>query len=180
MIFLLSNGCIDIICRAIVGQSRATFAYQKMPVRRHKRHLLPTVTECNAIPDNKDEIPTPDIAKAFPHLRPIADQIPEYQSDAEILLLVGRDVPPLHKVRESKNRKGNSPWAQRLELGWVILGNACLGGAHKPKDLTSCKTNLLQNGRPSFLEPCSNAFHVNRPTEPRKESFTQGTFEDGL
>jgi hypothetical protein len=43
----------------------------------HKRHLLPTVTECNAIPDNKDEIPTPDIAMAHPHLRLIADQIPE-------------------------------------------------------------------------------------------------------
>ena len=140
MIFLLSNGCIDIICRAIVGQSQATFAYQKMPVRGHKRHLLPTVTECNAIPDNKDEIPTPDIAKAFPHLRPIADQIPEYQSDAEILLLVGRDVPPLHKVRESRNGKGNSPWAQWLELGWVILGNACLGGAHQTQ-----RSYLLQN-----------------------------------
>ena len=151
-------------------------------LRGHKRHLLPTVTECNAIPDNKDEIPTPDIARAHPHLCPIADQIPEFQSDAEILLLVGRDVPPVHKVRESRNGKGNSPWAQRLDLGWVILGNACLGGAHKPKDLTSCKTNLLQNGRPSILEPCSNAFHINRPTptKPRKESFIQGTFEDGL
>ncbi len=134
----------------------------------HKRHLLPTVTKCNAIPDNKDEIPTP--------------AIPEFQSDAEILLLVGRDVPPVHKVRESRNGKGDSPWAQREDLGWVILGNACLGIARKPKDLTSCKTNLLQNGRPSILEPCSNAFRVNRPTptKPRKESFTQGSFEEGL
>jgi hypothetical protein len=72
----------------------------------HKRHLLPTITECNAISDNKDEIPTPDIAMAHPHPRPIADQIPEAQRDTDILLLIGSDVPPLHKVRESKNGRG--------------------------------------------------------------------------
>ena len=158
----------------------------------HKPYLLPTVTECDAIPDNKDEIPSPDIAKAHPHLRPIANQIPEPQRDVDILLLIGRDAPPLHKVRESRNGKGNSPWAQRLDLGWVILGNACLDGVHKPNDLTSCKTHLLMNGRPSIFEPCSNVFHVNHPTPMqfspfenpedlgRKESFIQGKFEDGL
>ena len=103
----------------------------------HKQYLLPTVTEYDAIPDNKDEIPSPDIAKAHPHLRPIANQIHEPQRDVDILLLIGRDAPPLHKVRESRNGKGNSPWAQRLDLGWVILGNACLEGVHKPNDLTS-------------------------------------------
>ena len=158
----------------------------------HKRHLLPTITECNAIPDNKDEIPTPDIAMAHPHLRPIADQIPEAQRDTDILLLIGRDVPPLHKVRESRNGRGNSPWAQRLDLGWVILGNTCLDGVHKPNDLSSFKIHLLHNGRPSIFEPCSNVFHVDKATLAhadsresinefrREESFSQGKFEDGL
>ena len=93
-------------------------------LRRHKGHLLPTVTECNAIPDNKDEIPTPDIARADPQLHCIADQIPEFQNDAQIPLLVERDVPHLHKVQKSRNGKGNSPWAQRLYLGCMILGSA--------------------------------------------------------
>ena len=158
----------------------------------HKRHLLSTITECNAIPDNKDEIHTPDIAMAHPHLRPIADEIPEVQRDTDILLLIGRDVPPLHKVRESRNGRGNSPWAQRLDLGWVILGNTCLDGVHKPNDLSSFKTHLLHNGRPSIFEPCSNVFHVDKATSAhadsresinefrREESFSQGKFEDGL
>jgi hypothetical protein len=135
----------------------------------HKRQLLPTITECNAIPDNKDEIPTPDIAMAHPHLRPISDQIPEAQRDTDILLLIGRDVPPLHKVRESRNGRGNSPWAQRLDLGWVILGNTCLDGVHKPNGL-SFKTHLLHNGRPSIFEPCSNVFHVDKATSAHTDS----------
>ena len=48
-------------------------------------------------------------ATVHPHLRSIADQIPGVKPDSDILLLIGRDVPPLHKVRESGNGKGNSP-----------------------------------------------------------------------
>ena len=157
-----------------------------------KQYLLPTVTECNAIPDNKDEIPTPDVAASHPHLRPIADLIPALERDVDILLLIGRDAPPLHKVRESRNGKGNAPWGQRLDLGWVILGNACLNGVHAPSDHSSFKTHILHNGRPSTFEPCSNLFHVDRTlnvhedrhgdvgTSGRKESFAQGRFEDGI
>jgi hypothetical protein len=158
----------------------------------NKQHLLPPVTECDAIPDNKDEIPTPDVATAHQHLRPIANQIPQVQHDVDILLLIGRDAPPLHKVRESRNGRGNSPWAQRLDLGWVILGNACLDGVHKPDNPSSFKTNILHNGRPSIFEPCANVFHVeqvpstdggpyeNTESYRRKETFVRGTFEDGL
>jgi hypothetical protein len=106
---------------------------------------------------------------AHPHLRPISDQIPEAQRDTDILLLIGRDVPPLHKVRESRNGRGNSPWAQRLDLGWVILGNTCLDGVHKPNGL-SFKTHLLHNGRPSIFEPCSNVFHVDKATSAHTDS----------
>ncbi|VDI04709.1 Hypothetical predicted protein [Mytilus galloprovincialis] len=38
-----------------------------------------SVIECSAIPDEKSEIPTPDIAKSYPHLREIAHQIPNRQ-----------------------------------------------------------------------------------------------------
>ena len=137
-----------------------------------KRYSLPTVIECTAIPDNKNEIPTPDIARAYPHLRPIARHIPEIDDNASILLLIGRDAPPLHKVRESRNGRGNMPWAQRLDLGWVVLGFA---------------TNVAQA---SIFEPCPNKFEVNTSREPdhspsnetvkSQERFVQGRFEDGI
>ena len=31
-------------------------------------YTLPVLTECNAIPDSREEIPTPNVARAFPHL----------------------------------------------------------------------------------------------------------------
>ena len=82
-----------------------------------KIHKLPPVIECDAIPDCKEEIPTPAVCRAHPHLREIADKIPEMDHDANIMLLVGRNAPQLHKVREFRNGKGASPWAQRLDLG---------------------------------------------------------------
>ena len=59
--------------------------------------MVPILTECSAILD----IPTPAVARAQPHLEAIAEKIPELDPEAEILLLVGRDAPPLHKVHES-------------------------------------------------------------------------------
>ena len=151
------------------------------------RHQLSNVIECNAILDSKEEIPTPDVARAHPHLKDIATQIPEMCDDVDILLLVGRDAPPLQKIHESRNGARNAPWAQRLDLGWVIIGNACLDGAHKP-DISCYNTHILQNGRPSFLSPCPNRFHIqghisdhqNNETIKRKETFKNGKFDDGL
>ena len=150
-----------------------------------RTHKLPSVIECDAIPDGREEIPTPTVGRAHPHLREIADKIPELDPDADILLLVGRNVPQLHKVHESRNGKGSSPWAQRLDLGWVILGKVCLDGAHQPAKMSSYRTHKLPNGRPSILEPCSNVLIVNRPPEShpnsgRKETFNSGCFDDGL
>ena len=45
-------------------------------------HTLPILTECNAIPDNREEIPTPTGARAHPHLEAIAEKIPELDPEA--------------------------------------------------------------------------------------------------
>ena len=129
---------------------------------RRKVHTLPSIIECDAIPDSKEEIPTPAVGRAHPHLKEFANKIPEIDPEADILLLVGRNVPQLHKVHESRNGKGASPWTQRLDLGWVILGKVRLDVAHTPSNVSSYRTHVLPNGRPSILEPCPNAFTVKR------------------
>ncbi|KAK7930587.1 hypothetical protein WMY93_006982 [Mugilogobius chulae] len=126
---------------------------------------LPPLLECNTMPDDRSEIPTPDIVQHFPHLAPIAGKIPPLEPDTPILLLLGRDVLSVHKVREQYNGPHNTPYAQRLDLGWVIVGEICLGGAHKQTKVNVYKTNVLPNGRTSFLEPCISTIHV-------KETFT--------
>jgi hypothetical protein len=79
------------------------------------------------------------------------------------------------------------PWAQRLDLDWVVLGNTCLDGVHQPTALSTFATNVLQT---SIFEPCSNKFEVNTARESdhihgtetveSQERFIHGRFEDSL
>ncbi|XP_028328030.1 uncharacterized protein LOC114478897 isoform X1 [Gouania willdenowi] len=121
--------------------------------------LLPTLMECDQIPDNRNEIPTPEAAAAHPHLHQIASQIPPLDPKADILLLLGRDIIQAHKVRSQVNGPNNAPYAQHLDLGWVVVGDICLSGAHRPS-VNSFTTNILSNGRSSFFTPCMSTIHI--------------------
>ena len=125
---------------------------------------LPPLIECDSIPNNRDEIPTREAAKHHPHLSVIADEIPLLDPSAEILLLLSRDAIQAHKVRKQCNGPHDAPYAQCLDLGWVIVGDVCLGKAHKPT-VNAFKTSILPNGRPSFLSPCENVIHVKETFE---------------
>lgn len=121
---------------------------------------LPTLIECDMVPDDRTEIPSPEIAHHHPHLQPVANKIQPVDQDAPILLLLGRDILRVHKVREQINGPHNAPYAQRLDLGWVIVGEVCMGTVHKPSEVNVYKANVLRNGRTSFLSPCPNIIHV--------------------
>ena len=66
------------------------------------KHTLPPIVECDEIPDNRNEIATPDLAKQFPHLSGIASCIPELDPQAKILLLIGRDLIVAHHVLDQR------------------------------------------------------------------------------
>ena len=85
-------------------------------------HMLPILTECSAIPDSREEIPTPAVARAHPHLREIAEKIPELDPEVEILLLVGRDNPPSQSSRVPK-------WTKKCTMGSTPQPG--MGGARK-------------------------------------------------
>ena len=89
----------------------------------------------------------------------MAPHIPKPDPEAQILILLGRDLIRVHKVRQQINGPHNAPFAQRLDLGWVIVGEVCIDSAHKPT-VAVFKTNVLQNGRPSFLTPCQKRICV--------------------
>ena len=125
---------------------------------------LPTLIECNYIPEDRTEIPTPEVAKFHTHLNAVAKHIPLLDPEAQILLLLGRDVLQVHKVREQRNGPNSAPYAQRLDLGWVIVGEACLGTAHKPKEVNVFRTHVLENGRHSHFTPCPN--HLTLKEKP--------------
>lgn len=120
---------------------------------------LPPLIECNEILNDRSEIPTPDAARCHPYLRKIAQYIPELDPNAEILILLGRDILRVHKVRQQVNGPHNAPFAQRLDLGWVLIGDVCLGNSHKPI-ISAYRTNVLENGRPSICTPCNSSIRL--------------------
>ena len=125
-------------------------------------HKLPPVIECNNIPQNIHEIPTPEVARAHKHLHGIADQIYPLNPEAKIQLLIGRDLPEAHLVHD---QIPGSPFAQRLSLGWMIVGDVCLDGRHIPADVHACKTLIHSGGRGTIFQPCENALDVQMLTD---------------
>ncbi|XP_063404237.1 uncharacterized protein LOC134687709 [Mytilus trossulus] len=124
---------------------------------------LPTIIECNDIPNNRQEIASPNVAIQYPHLVDIAPYIPEINEHAQIDLLIGRDLISVHHVLDQRLGKGNLPYAQKLPLGWAIIGEVCLGKSHPPGILDFVnvnKTTILSNGRATFLKPCQSDLQV--------------------
>lgn len=137
-------------------------------------HQLPPVIECDAVPDNRNEIATPDIAKRFPHLANIASHIPELDPRAKILLLIGRDLIIAHHVLDQRISH-DAPYAQKLSLGWTIIGETCLNKAHLPATISVNKVYLHNDGRPSILLPCNSSLTVKAP--PVDEDDMSSIFE---
>lgn len=92
---------------------------------------MPSLLECNDIPTYRAEIPTSSAAVHHSHLRPVAAFIPELVSDAPIIILLGCDIIRVHKIRKQVTGPHDAPYAQKLDLGWVIVNNVCLNDIHK-------------------------------------------------
>lgn len=128
---------------------------------------LPTMLECDDIPNDKSEIATPEIIRYFDHLRGIP--IFPFRPECQIGLLIGRDLPDIHHVKEQVTGPMNSPFAQRLGLGWVVVGEVCLEKVHKPRVRESgiiLKTSILLNGRGTIFDPCQNKLLVKEEEMP--------------
>ena len=89
--------------------------------RRVQVELQRTFTR-DQIPSRRDQIPRPEIADKWPHLRRISDSILPYQEDLEIDLLIGCNCPKAIKPKEVILGKGDDPYALRSILGWGIIG----------------------------------------------------------
>lgn len=151
---------------------------------------LPTLVECDSIPQDKREILTPELARRFPHLQGIADEIPPFDSDANIHLLIGRDAPELLKVRDFRNGPRGAPWAQRLTLGWTITGQMCLDLAGGPVHALVRHTNLRSVNEIASLElrpsqsdteslelvPCPNRFKIKESLTEQEERLMENIF----
>ncbi|CAC5401470.1 unnamed protein product [Mytilus coruscus] len=122
---------------------------------------MPDVIECDSIPSNLPEIPTPDVANAHPHLRRIAPYLPALDPSCKVELLIGRDLPEVHHVTEQILGGKGEPFAQKLPLGWVVIGEVCLGKVHAPSVINVRKTHVLNDGRHTTFPLCDLNIKVN-------------------
>ena len=90
--------------------------------RNTQIRLLNAVYCRNYIPSRRDEIPRPGVAKEWQHLAKLAEEIPQYQENAEIGLLTGSNCPKAIKPQEVIPGKERDPYAMRTLLGWGIIG----------------------------------------------------------
>jgi len=49
---------------------------------------------------------------------------------------------------------------QRIGLGWVFVGELCLGDFHALSKVNVNKTRVLSRGRKSLFKPCDTVFFV--------------------
>ncbi|XP_052688921.1 uncharacterized protein LOC128167316 [Crassostrea angulata] len=121
---------------------------------------LPEVIECDSIPSEHLEIPTPKVAQSQPHLQCIAPFIPPLDRNVNVELLIGRDLTDVHHVREQITGSQGQPFAQRLPLGWVVIGEICIDKVHPPKEVNVNKTHSLNDGRCTTFPVCHNNINV--------------------
>ena len=113
---------------------------------------LPPVIECDEIPNERGEIPTPEVTAYFDHLENVC--LPPLDPEAPIALLIGRDLLEAHVVQEQLTGLDKEPFAQCLALGWVLIVKVCLGTCHHPDNIVVSKTQVLGNGRPCHQPLC--------------------------
>ncbi|XP_052694839.1 uncharacterized protein LOC128173163 [Crassostrea angulata] len=135
--------------------------------RGETRLPLPCTLECDEIPNNYQEIPTPDVALQHKHMRDIAGDILPIDASRKILLLIGRDLPQVHHVLEQRIGRDHEPFAQRSPLGWTIIGDTCLSGQHRPRAANVYKTFITDSGRGTILEPCAQYLSVREKLPTR-------------
>lgn len=141
------------------------------------------------IPANRDHIPTPETAKAWPHLEHIADEIAPQQS-CDVGLLIGYNCPQALVPRQVVPGEENQPFAQRTDLGWSVVGygNPCpnygdaigvshqvivkqvMAGLQSSSDLTSevhyvCRTQIKEVVLPADISKVLESDFAERASE---------------
>jgi len=121
---------------------------------------VPTVFTRDHIPANRSQIPKPEVAQQWDHLKEVAAQMPPYQSQAEVAILLGNNVPRAIRPREIIAGNDDFLYAQRLALGWGIIGVVC----------RSSQTNVALSNRISTT--CLSSYPLS--LLPPKEEIKQG------
>ena len=91
--------------------------------KRDVKMQLPKAFSCDDIPVKRSQIPCPDVALRWEHLKNITSKLIPRLPDINVGLLIGANCPRAITPRQVIPGRGNQPYAQKTELGWGIIGN---------------------------------------------------------
>ncbi|XP_071151136.1 uncharacterized protein [Mytilus edulis] len=110
-------------------------------VQDNTRFNLPELIECDNIPNNRNEIAKPEDILQYQHLQELQNHILPIDGKCKILLLIGRDLIEAHHVLDQRLGPPKAPFAQKLNLGWIIVGEIRSDKPHVHLELTKKETN---------------------------------------
>lgn len=110
----MSSRDAKVSCQKLTGlQVRGFYFNKAIP--------LPDTYSKEFIPANRGHIPTPNTAKAWPHLEHISDEIAPLQS-CDVGLLIGYNCPQALVSRQVVAGEEHQPFALKTDLGWSVIG----------------------------------------------------------
>ena len=164
--------------RQIVVSGRKIYGFPIESLDGQSTFELPTLLECNQIPSVRDEIPTPNVTTYYEHFHGI--EIPPIDDEAVILMLIGRNLVEAHHIIDQRIGPKGTPFAQKLALGWVIIGEKCLGKVHISNHVNVNKTFVLANGRTSLCKPCTSDIQVQEHCDIAENIFIRTKDDDKI
>ena len=106
----------SLVDSAIVKDLVVTDLKDKNPVE------LPRAYTRQEIPADTEHISTPEIVSRIEHLKEIASEIPAYDPELEIGLLIGSNCPNALIPLSVVPNEGDGPFALQLKHGWQVSG----------------------------------------------------------
>ena len=78
---------------------------------------------CSEIADTTHEVATPSVVKAHPLISQYSKYFPEFNSNAKVLVLIGRNVG---RAMATQCLTTEEPYIHRTPLGFALVGNTCI------------------------------------------------------
>ena len=119
-------------------QTRKISGLEVLDYHRECVVKMPVAFTRELVSANRSQIPKPEVAREWQHLKPIADKLTPYHPDAEISILIGNNCPRAIRPREIIAGEEDEPYAQRTVLGWGVIGRVCKSRDEEDGDRGVC------------------------------------------
>ena len=103
---------------------------------------------------NRSQIPKPEVAREWGHLKSVVDRLTPYHPDAEVSILIGNNCPKAIRPREIVAGGDDEPYALRTALGWGVIAKVCKSSKGR---FTRCDLSAPAKNR------ADKSHRVNRP-----------------